>query len=86
MINGLSKVGFRMPAEWEKQDSIWITWPYNKRDWPGLFEYIPQTVAKIIAPISDNQKVNLIIKINEDVFQLTKNYSSTPVTRDYIYQ
>ena len=70
MINGLSKFGFRMPAEWEKQDSIWITWPYNKRDWPGLFEYIPQTVAKIIAPISEKQKVKpkrVIKKSSEDL-------------------
>ena len=76
MINGLSKFGFRMPAEWEKQDSIWITWPYNKRDWPGLFEYIPQTVAKIIAPISEKQKVNLIIKIDEEVLKLKKYLES----------
>ena len=41
-----------MPAEWEKQDSIWFR--YNKRDWPGLFEYIPQTV---IIAISEKQKL-----------------------------
>ena len=29
--------GFRMPAEWEPQKSIWIAWPYNKKDWPDLF-------------------------------------------------
>ena len=21
--------GFRMPAEWENQKSVWIAWPYN---------------------------------------------------------
>ena len=41
MIKNFSLLGFRMPGEWEKQDSIWITWPYNKKDWPGLFENIP---------------------------------------------
>ena len=29
--------GFRMPAEWEPQNSVWIAWPYNKNDWPGLY-------------------------------------------------
>ena len=29
--------GFRMPAEWENQKSVWIAWPYNKYDWPGLY-------------------------------------------------
>ena len=28
--------GFRMPAEWEPQNSVWIAWPYNKNDWPGF--------------------------------------------------
>ena len=72
MTNSLSKLGFRMPAEWEKQESIWITWPYNKKDWPGLFEHIPQKVAEIVVSISKNQKVNLIIKIGEEVIKLKK--------------
>ena len=54
-----------MPAEWEKQEAIWITWPYNKKDWPDLFESIPKKVAEIVSIISKTQKVNLIIKLNE---------------------
>ena len=61
-----------MPAEWERQDYIWITWPYNKSDWPGLFKYIPPKIAEIIAHISKNQRVNLIIKVRENVFNLKK--------------
>tara|TARA_B100001559_G_scaffold309376_1_gene303558 strand:+ start:267 stop:1337 length:1071 start_codon:yes stop_codon:yes gene_type:complete len=65
MNNNLSNLGYRMPAEWEKQESIWITWPYNKKDWPDLFESIPKKVAEIVSIISKTQKVNLIIKLNE---------------------
>ena len=72
MIKNFSLLGFRMPGEWEKQDSIWITWPYNKKDWPGLFENIPFTVSKIVAAISKNQVVNLIIKPNEDKDKIKK--------------
>ena len=32
---------FRMPAEWERQESTLIAWPHNKNDWPGRFENIP---------------------------------------------
>ena len=74
-----SLLDFRMPAEWESQDSIWITWPYNRGDWPGLFKYIPRTVAEIIAPISKNQKVNLIIKISEDILILKRFLKSLDV-------
>ena len=53
---------FRMPAEWEKQQSTLIGWPYNKNDWPGKFKNIPNVFAKIISKISEAQGVNLLIK------------------------
>ena len=52
--------GFRMPAEWENQESVWIAWPYNKYDWPGLYKFIPKVVLEIINKISKYQTVNLI--------------------------
>ncbi len=72
MIKNLPEAGFRMPGEWEPQDAIWITWPYNRNDWPGLYKYIPTTVAKIIAAISRDQKVNLILKVNEKIAIIKK--------------
>ena len=52
---------FRMPAEWEKQQSTLMGWPYNKNDWPGKFKNIPWVFAKIISKITESQKVNLLI-------------------------
>ena len=72
MIKNSPDFNYRMPGEWEPQDSIWISWPYNKNDWPGLFGYIPITVGEIIAAISKNQKVNLILKINETISRIKK--------------
>ena len=43
---------FRMPAEWEKQKSTLIGWPYNKNDWPGKFNNIPKIFAKLISKIT----------------------------------
>ena len=51
-----------MPAEWEKQQSTLIGWPYNKNDWPGKFKNIPNVFAKIISNITKSQGVNLLIK------------------------
>ena len=53
---------FRMPAEWEKQQSTLIGWPYNKDDWPEKFKNIPEVFAKIVSKITEAQKVNLLIK------------------------
>ena len=51
----LSLKGYRMPGEWELQKSVWIAWPYNKKDWPNLFKNIPRVVAEIIA--TENKKL-----------------------------
>ena len=60
---------FRMPAEWEKQDSTWLAWPHNKNDWPGLYQNIPSIFREIIFQISKYQKVNLLV---QDQKQITK--------------
>ncbi len=58
----VTKSLFRMPAEWERQQSTLIGWPYNKNDWPGKFNNIPKIFAKIISKITKSQEVNLLIK------------------------
>ena len=72
MHKSLSLEGFRMPGEWETQKSVWIVWPYNKTDWPGLFDSIPQVISKIICSISIDQKVNLIIRNNKEKVKIKK--------------
>ncbi len=72
MIKNFSLIGFKMLGEWEKQDSIWVTWPHNRKDWPGLFKFIPKTFAEIISAISKHQLVNLIVKPNESIFDIKK--------------
>ena len=58
----VTKSLFRMPAEWERQKSTLIGWPYNKNDWPGKFKNIPKIFAEIISKITMSQEVNLLIK------------------------
>ena len=72
MNKNLSSLGLKLPAEWEKQNSIWITWPYNKNDWPGLFKFIPKIVSEIVALISKTQKAKAIY-LNQDIWVFNKN-------------
>ena len=37
---------YKMPAEWEKQKSTLIGWPYNEEDWPDRFHNIPKFLVK----------------------------------------
>ncbi len=52
-------LGFRMPAEWEPQAAIWLSWPHKRTTWPGRFRPIPGVFAKIVAAISRFQPVRI---------------------------
>ena len=52
-------LGFRMPAEWEPQAAVWLSWPHRRRTWPGHFRPIPEKFAEIAARISQFEPVRL---------------------------
>jgi agmatine deiminase len=78
MNNNLSLIGYRMPAEWELQESVWIAWPYNKSDWPGLFKNIPKIVTQIISELSRSQKISLLINNYNDKKKIINLLSKFP--------
>ena len=52
-------LGFRMPAEWEPQSAVWLSWPHNRKTWPGHFRPIPAKFAEIVATISRFEEVRI---------------------------
>src|SRR5262245_38901266 len=56
-----SSLGFRMPAEWERQEAVWFSWPHNRETWPGGFRPIPAKFASIVAVASRFEEVRLNI-------------------------
>ena len=52
-------LGFRMPAEWEPQAAVWLSWPHNRKTWPGRFRPIPAKFAEIAAVISRHELVRI---------------------------
>lgn len=55
--------GFRMPAEWEKQSAIWLTWPHDESRWYGQFTGIPEFFAQLVSLVSRYEQVSLIIPV-----------------------
>jgi len=53
------QAGFRMPAEWEPQTAIWLSWPHNHATWPGRFRPIPYVFARIVSAISRFESVRI---------------------------
>jgi agmatine deiminase len=54
-----AQLGFRMPAEWEPQEAVWLSWPHKRASWPGHFRPIPPKFAEIAAQISRREKVRI---------------------------
>src|SRR5436305_12570466 len=52
-------LGYRMPAEWEPQTAVWLSWPHNLKTWPGQFREVPYTFARIVAAISRFEEVRI---------------------------
>jgi agmatine deiminase len=54
-------LGYRMPAEWERQEAVWLSWPHNRETWPGTFRPIPAVFAEVAAQVSRREKVRINI-------------------------
>ena len=52
-------LGYRMPAEWEPQEAVWLSWPHNYASWPGQFRPVPYNFARIVAAIARFQPVRI---------------------------
>ncbi len=53
--------GFRMPAEWEPHEAIWLGWPHNAADWPGKIAAIHFVYGEIVRRIADSEIVRIIV-------------------------
>jgi agmatine deiminase len=61
VLNSHAALGYRMPAEWERQCATWLAWPHNRTDWPGKFEPIPYVYAHIVRHLAGVTRVQIIV-------------------------
>jgi agmatine deiminase len=54
------KLGYHMPAEWEKHDAIWLSWPYDLNSFPQINQ-VEKTYVSIIKAIHESETVNLLV-------------------------
>jgi agmatine deiminase len=51
-----------MPAEWEKHDAVWLSWPYDPTTFPDRVEGVEKTYVRIIEVLTGSEQVNLLVK------------------------
>lgn len=52
-------VGYVLPAEWEKQSALWLSWPLNPKWWGGRIDEISKIFAEIAKQASRFQAVHI---------------------------
>ena len=53
--------GRRMPAQWEPQEAVWLSWPHNEATWPRRFANIPRFFSHLAWQISQSTDVQIIV-------------------------
>jgi agmatine deiminase len=57
---------FAMPAEWERHEATWLTWPHHAGDWPGKFVVIPWIYGEMARHIAGGENIRLIVRHKKD--------------------
>ena len=55
-----AQLGYRWPAEWEPQASVWLSWPRNPKSWPNHFEPVPDDFAEFVRLLAEYEPVNIL--------------------------
>ncbi|MDD1673342.1 MAG: agmatine deiminase family protein, partial [Methanomicrobiales archaeon] len=55
------KYGYRMPAEWELHEGIWLAWPYREETFPRLQD-VAVTYTRMIHAIHLHERVHLLVR------------------------
>jgi agmatine deiminase len=59
-------LGYRLPAEWEPHEAVWLTWPHNESTW-GSLEKVQAFYVKLISQLATYETVHLIVPTTEHV-------------------
>lgn len=65
-----AKLGYSMPAEWDRHESTWLSWPHNKETWPGdRLKRVEETYLQMLEALLPHEIVHLLVpnEATEDV-------------------
>ena len=71
--------GYRMPAEWEKHDAIWLAWPYDPTTFPERVERVEATYVQIVKEVHEGEMVNLFVKDEQTKQKATRMFKEAKI-------
>ncbi len=58
----MTKMTWRMPAEWEPHQATWLAWPHERSDWPGKFAPIPWVYGDIVKKLARVERARILVE------------------------
>ena len=55
-------LGFSMPAEWERHEATWLSWPHNQSDWPHKLDTIRWVYGEMVRKIAEGELVRMLVR------------------------
>lgn len=49
--------GYRWPAEWERHQATWLTWPHNPDTWPGCLDAVESAFVEMVRALAGREAV-----------------------------
>ena len=78
-----------MPAEWETQESVWISWPHNKETWPAnMLKEVENSYAEFVKALHTGQKINILVNDgkSEENIKIKLKKSKISLNKVFFYQ
>ncbi|MFN8340050.1 MAG: agmatine deiminase family protein [Cyclobacteriaceae bacterium] len=54
--------GYHFPAEFEKHEATWLSWPHKEASWPGKIHTVYAPYAQFIRCLSQDEKVRINVR------------------------
>ncbi len=51
--------GYHFPAEWERHEATWLSWPHKEASWPGKIDMIYKPYCEFIKLLAKSEKVRI---------------------------
>lgn len=56
-----TRLGYRLPAEWEPHDSTWLSWPHREATWTGGLGPVGKFYGELVRAIATDETVRISV-------------------------
>ena len=74
---------WRLPAEWEPQSMVQLTWPHAKTDWAPMLEEITKTYNEMAREISKREELLIVGEPNNDTWARDHGFIGDQASEDF---